>query len=159
MAISSFNYGLADRLAEYRGELERTRAEIAAIETGVSRLAELHQAVAELESLIGAIETISARERPDWDHTSVKGRRKFVGEKLFRSGEIGRTALGILRERAEWLRPLQVAEIMLAQIGHDLADRKARERLTNSVGNYFRKHEGELTESRGEYAKEWQVIR
>jgi len=57
------------------------------------------------------------------------------------------------------MRPLDVATIMLDQIGHDHDDRLERTRLANSLGNYFKAHEGDLVESRGDYAKEWRVIR
>ncbi|WP_158702981.1 hypothetical protein [Allosphingosinicella vermicomposti] len=48
---------------------------------------------------------------------------------------------------------------MLDQIGHDPEDLVARRKLTNSVGGYFKSHEGDLVESRGSFAKEWRVIR
>jgi hypothetical protein len=77
-----------------------------------------------------------------------------VWKSPFKSGEIGRTALAVLRESGGWMRPLDIARAMLERIGADAGDRLARQRLTNSVGGYLKSHEGDLVESRGEYAKE-----
>ena len=49
--------------------------------------------------------------------------------------------------------------MMLNEIGHDQDDVQTLYRVTNSVGTYFKKYEGQIVESRGSFAKEWRVIR
>ena len=159
MGITNIRYGLEEKIGRFRGELEAKRAEVKQIENGVLRLSDLHTEITELEALIKAAEAIIKHDCPDWKPERVKTIRPNTGRKLFKSGEIGRTALAILRESNAWLRPRDIARQMLEQIGEDITDRAIVDSLTNSIGNYFTKHRGELVESRGDFAKEWQVIR
>ena len=125
----------------------------------MTRLSALHEQIAQLDKAIQAAETLLLHDRPDSQPANIKAVRPRVWKSPFRSGEIGRTALGILRESGDWMRALEVARIMLEQIGHDPDDRPAREKLTNTVAAYFKSQDGDLIESRNEYAKEWRVIR
>ena len=159
MGITNLRYGLEQRLSHLRGELETARDEVRSIEAGVARLSPLHQQIAGIEEAIKAFEAAIRYDNPDWRPEKVKAVKPRVWSSPFRSGEIGRTALAVLRENGEWMRPLDVAKAMLDRIGADAGDRQAREKLTNSVGAYFKGHEDDLVESRGEYAKEWRVIR
>ncbi|MEP7221905.1 MAG: hypothetical protein ABI673_04460 [Novosphingobium sp.] len=159
MGISNITYGLEQKIAHYRGELAGAQAEMKMIETGVMRLIPLQKRIVELEGLIESAARIIIDDHPEWRADKIKPVKKRVWNNPFKSGDMGRTALAILRERGDWLRPSDVAKIMLDQLGHDPVDRHAREKIANSLGNYFRKHAGDLVESRGDYAKEWRVIR
>ena len=159
MGITNLRYGLEQRLSHLRGELETAREEVRSIEAGVARLSPLHHQIAGLEEAIRAVETAIRYDNPDWQSEKVKAVKARVWKSPFRSGEIGRTALSVLRESGDWMRPIDVARAMLESIGADADDRLAREKLTNSVAAYFKAHEGDLVEARGEYAKEWRVIR
>lgn len=159
MGLSNFLGSNQDKIAKLRGELEQKRAEVKQIEDGVSRLAQLHTEIAMLEDRIAAGIRFVQPDYPDWKPDKIKPVKRGVWKNPFKSGDMGRTALSVLREHGGWLRPSEVAKIMLDQIGFDADDREGREKVTNAVGNYFRKHEGDLVESRGDYAKEWRVIR
>jgi hypothetical protein len=151
--------GLEVRLSHLRGELQATRKEVETVEAGVARLSELHPRIVALESAISAAETLLKHDHPDWHPERIKPLLPRVWKSPFKSGEIGRTALTVLREHGGWLRPLTVSMLMLKGIGEDPDDKVTREKLTNSVAAYFKDHEGDLVESRHEYAKEWRVIR
>ena len=156
-ATSNLIHNLEHRLSHLRGEREAAAAEVRSIEESVVRITPLHEQIASLDKAIEAAETLLRYERPDWQSERVKAVRPRVWTSPFKSGEIGRTALGVLRENGGWLRPYDVAKIMLDHIGYDPEDRAAREKLTNSIGAYFKSHEGDLVESQGDYAKEWRV--
>lgn len=154
MGITNLRYGLEGKIALFRGELEATREELKTIEAGVARLGGLHRRVAELETLISAAETLVRHDAPNWQSARVKSLKPRAWNQPFKSGEIGRTALSILRGSGGWMRPRDVAKAMLRGIGHDFDDRAASDKLTNSIGSYFKSHEGDLVKSRGEFAKE-----
>lgn len=159
MGLTNFLGSAQDKIAKLRGELEQKRAEVKQIEEGVSRLAQLHADIVMLEDRIAAGIKFVQPDYPDWKPEKIKAIKRGRGKSPFKSGEMGRTALAILREHGGWLRPSEVAKIMLDRIGHDPDDRDFREKVANSLGNYFRSHHGDLVESRGDYAKEWRVIR
>lgn len=158
-ATTNLVYNLEHRLSHLRGEREAAAAELRSIEESVGRLSTLHERIASLDKAIQAAETLLLHDRPDWQSSRVKAVRPRVWKSPFRSGEIGRTALTVLRENGGWMRPYDIAKVMLERIGHDAADRVRREKLTGSVGAYFKKHKDQLVEVRGDYAKEWRVIR
>lgn len=158
-ATSNLVYNLEHRLSHLRGEREAAAAELRTIEESIGRLSALHEQIARLDKAMEAAETLLLHDRPDWQSSRVRVVRPRIWKSPFKSGEIGRTALSVLRRSSEWLRPFDVAKAMLEGIGADPEDRQAREKLTNSIGAYFKKHEGDLVESRGDYAKEWRVIR
>jgi hypothetical protein len=112
-----------------------------------------------LSEIVSAVEEVLRYNNPDWQSTLVAPRPKRKWTGLFKPGDRGRIALTILRKIGGWMRPLDIAVMMLEQIGHDPEDRIERQRLANSIGNYLKKHEGDLVESRGSFAKEWRVIR
>ena len=157
MGITNLRYGLENRIALFRGELEAAREEVGTIENGVARLGGLHQRIAQLETLINAAEVLVQHDNPDWKASKVKALKPRAWNQPFKSGEIGRTALSMMRETGQWLRPSEIAKEMLKGIDHDPEDRAAREKLTNSIGSYLRKYEGDLVVSRGDYAKEWAI--
>lgn len=158
-ATTNLFYNLEHRLSHLRGERETAATELRSIEESVARLSTLHERLAALDKAIAAAEALLLHDRPDWQSERVKAVKPRVWKSPFKSGEVGRTALGILRERDDWLRPIEIARIMLERIGHDPEDRSARERLANTVGAYLKSHENELVESQGDYAKQWRVIR
>ena len=158
-ATTNLIYNLEHRLSHLRGEREAAAAELRSIEESVTRLTALHERIAGLDKAIQAAETLLLHDHPDWESSRIKAIRPREWSSPFKSGEIGRTALTILRENGDWMRPYDIAKIMLERIGHDASDRAQRERLSDSVGAYFKKHKDELVEVRGSYAKEWWVIR
>ncbi len=158
-ATSNLVHNLEHRLSHLRGEREAIASELRSIEESVTRLSALHEKLASLDKAIQAAETLLVYDRPDWQSSRVKAVRPRVWKSPFRPGELGRTALTVLRENGGWMRPFDVAKTMLDQIGHDPDDRQAREKLTNSIGAYFKAHQNDLVEVRGDYAKEWRVIR
>lgn len=159
MGITNLRYGLEEKIAKYRGELEAIREEVQVIEAGVGKLSALHHRAGELERLINYAEGIIKDDHPDFKATTVKASRPRKWKNPYPPGEMGRTALTVLREADEWMRPSKIARVMLERLGRDPDDRTAREKLANSISNYLKKHEGDLVESRGDYAKEWTVIR
>lgn len=159
MGITNLRYGLEAKLAKYRGELEEITEQIRLIEAGLANLPQIHVRRAKLLGLIAGAELIILDDNPDWQSSKIKPVRARKWNSPFKSGEISRTALTVLREADAWLRPKAIAEIMLEQIGHDPLDRASREKLTNSVSAYLKSHENTLVESRGDFAKEWRVIR
>lgn len=158
-ATTNLISNLEHRLSHLLGEREAASAEIRMIEESVSRLSSLHEKITGLDKAIQAAHDLLQYDRPDWQPARVKAVRPRVWKSPFRSGEIGRTALGVLRENGGWMRPLDISRVMLDQINHDPDDRSRREKLTNTIAAYFKTHDGDLVESRGDYAKEWRVIR
>jgi hypothetical protein len=158
-ATSNLIHNLEHRLALLMGEREAALSELRAIEESISRQPALQAQLAALEVAIAAAQTLLRHDRPDWESKRVKAVRRRVWKSPFKNGELGRTALTVLRENGGWMRTYDVARVMLDRIGHDPDDRVQRERLANSVNAYFVKHRGKLLESRGEFAKEWRVIR
>lgn len=157
MGTTNVKAGLEDRIAVFKGELEECEAEITRIEEGVVVLHKLKNRRGKLRALIAGAEDIIYEGDPNW-RNKIKPRKKRKWHSPFKSGEIGRKALEVLREKAHWMRPREVAVIMLKHHPHLADDRTIIDKLTNSVGGYFKKHEGDLVESRGDYAKEWRLI-
>lgn len=159
MATTNLLLGLENKISVLRGELSQARKEVKTISDGWNRLPELQSRVNDLAETIAAAERVIRHDYPDWQPTRVKPRKPGKWRGLFKSGDIGRKALTVLRKADEWMRPIEVARAMLAQIGHDPDDRIEREKLSNSIGAYFKSWQGDLVESRGSFAKEWRVIR
>ena len=159
MGISNLRLGLENLHATLRGEIRQTEKDIGIANRAAERLEDLFWHRNDLNTVLSAVATVLKHGDPDWTPTLVAPRPKRKWTSLFKPGDRGRIALTILREHKGWMRPLDVASVMLDQIEHDPEDRVERTRLANSLGNYFKSHEGDLVESRGEYAKEWRVIR
>lgn len=159
MATTNLLLGLENKISVLRGELSEARKELKAISDGWDRAPVVQARISALSETIAAAERVIRHDYPDWQPTKLKPRKPRKWRGLFQSGDIGRKALTVLREADDWVRPLNVARIMLAEIGHDPDDRIAREKLTNSIAGYFKSREGDLVESRGDFAKEWRVIR
>lgn len=159
MGISNLRLGLENLHATLRGEIKQAEKDLKGYQTAVDRLEELHWHRVQLNEVLSAVTKVLMHGDPDWTPTLVAPRPKRKWTSLFKPGDRGRIALTILREHGDWMRPLDVASIMLDQIEHDPDDRVERTRLANSLGNYLKSHEGDLVESRGDYAKEWRVIR
>ena len=159
MGYTNLLLGLENKISVLKGELREAKREMQAITEGWDRAPLIQARIHKLGETIAAAERVIRYDYPDWEPTRVKPRkpRKWAGP--FKSGDIGRGALTVLREHGNWMRPYDIAGVMLEQIGIDANDRAARQKLTNSVGGYFKSREGDLVESRGEYAKEWRVIR
>lgn len=158
MGISNVQGGLEDRIATYMGELEEVEAEIRKIEEGIDALTKLKNRANKLRRLITGATDIIMDANPEWQK-KIKARRKRKWHSPFKSGEIGRRALEVLFEHDRWMRPREVAIIMLRVRENCQNDRETIDKLTNSVGGYFARHEGDLVESRGDFAKEWRLIR
>lgn len=141
------------------GELQNAEGEYEELRASLQRLIPLRQKIRHLKSVVDAAGTLLSHVNPDRKVDSIKPTRVHAWKTPFKSGEQSQLALTILRQSADWLRPREVAKIMLRQAGHDPDDADMLHRVTNSVGNYFKKYEGDLVESRGSYAKEWRVIR
>lgn len=157
MGITNVKAGLEDRIAVFKGELEEIEAEIKMIEDGIEVLSKLKNRRNRLRTLIGGAEDIIYEGDPNW-RNNIKPRKKRKWHSPFKSGELGRRALEVLREKGHWMRPRDIAIIMLANKGHHSDDRVSIDKVSNSVGNYFIKHRDDLVESRGKYAKEWRII-
>lgn len=159
MGKSNLKHGLERKIAFAKGEVKAAKKEIGEIQQGLRRLSQLRERLQAHEAVIEAAETILRYDHPGWSGDHIKPMRAGAWASPFRSGEQGQSALTKLREAAVWMRPREVAMQMLSDIGHDPDDQVTLEKVTNSVGNYFKKYEGELVESRGSFAKEWRVIR
>lgn len=159
MGKSNLKHGLERKIAFAKGEVKAAEKEIAEIQDGLRRLIQLRESLLTHSPIIEAAETILKYDHPGWSGDHIKPMRAGTWSSPFRSGEQGKLALTKLREADHWLRPREVAKQMLNDIGHDLEDQVTLEKVTNSIGTYFKKYEGELVESRGDFAKEWRVIR
>jgi hypothetical protein len=158
MGISNVQGGLEDRIATYKGELEEIEAEIKRIEDGIEILCKLKNRANKIRHLLIGAEDLIMDANPDWRKT-IRPRKKRKWTSPFKPGEIGSKALAILREHDRWMRPRDVAFLMLKHRGYHEQDRASLDKVTNSVGGYFAKHKGDLVESRGDFAKEWRLIR
>lgn len=157
MGTTNVKAGLEDRIAVFKGELEECEAEIVRIEEGIEVIHKLINRRQKLRALISGAEDIIYEGDPNW-RNKIKPRKKRAWHSPFASGELGRTALEVLREKGRWMRPRDVAILALAKRHKHNPDRMSIDKVTNSVGGYFKKHEGDLVESRGDYAKEWRLI-
>jgi hypothetical protein len=158
MGRTNLRYGLEKELSHLLGVLHASEREYEDLRAALRRMIPLRQKIRELKRVVEASETLLLHIHPDWDGSHIKPSRANAWKSPFRSGDQGQMALSILREAQDWLRPREVAEIMLKQIAHDPDDEDTLHRVANSVGGYFKKYEGELVESRGSFAKEWRVI-
>lgn len=159
MGFSNLRHGLENKHAALRGEIKAIDREMKEAQACADRLPELYWHRRRLADLVQATELLLRHDNPDWQPDKLKPRRPRKWTGPFKTGDQGRIALNVLRENGGWLRPYEIAVIMLDQIEHDPEDRRMRQRLTNSLGNYLKNYEGDLVESRGDYAKEWRVIR
>ena len=159
MGRTNLRHGLERELSHLLGELQDAEGEYEELRASLQRLIPLRQKIRELKSVVGAAQTLLGHVHPNWKEDSIKPTRVHAWKAPFKSGEQSQLALTILRQSADWLRPREVAKIMLQQASHDPDDVDMLHRVSNSVGNYFKKYEGKLVESRGSYAKEWRVIR
>lgn len=159
MGRTNLKASLETKLSQVLGELKAAEKEEAEIRAGLKKLIALRERIARLKAVVQSAETVLRFEYPEWTPVNVKPTRAGAWKSPFRSGEQGKVALDTLREIDDWARPREVAKVMLAKINHDHNDAETLHRVTNSVGMYFKKYEDELVESRGEYAKEWRVIR
>ncbi len=157
MGTTNVKAGLEDRIAVFKGELEEAEAEIKRIEDGMEILQRLHNRRRKLLALISGAEDIIFESDPEW-RNKIKPRKKGKWHSPFKSGEIGRKALEVLREKDRWMRPRDVAIEMLKIRETRQDDRITIDKVTNSVGSYFYKHRDDLVESRGDFAKEWRLI-
>lgn len=159
MGLSNYRLALENKHAVLKGELSAALKELHDYHAKAERMEELHWRAHEISQLISAAELLLKHEDPDWQPSLLKPRqpRKWSGP--FKPGDRGRLALVVLRENGGWMRPYDIAITMLAQAGHDPKDRVERQRLANTLGNFLKKYEGDLVESRGGFAKEWRVIR
>lgn len=157
MGITNVQSGLEDRIATYKGELEEIEAQIKRIEDGIEILAKLKNRASKIRNLLIGAEDLIMDANPDW-RGKIRPRKKRKWSSPFKSGEIGKRALDILREHGRWMRPRDVAILMLKHQGYHEHDRMSIDKVTNSVGGYFGKHKGDLVESRGEFAKEWRIL-
>jgi hypothetical protein len=158
MGITNVQAGLEDRIATYKGELEEIEAEIKRIEDGIEILTKLRNRANKLRALVIGAEDIIMEANPEW-RKKIKPRQKRKWHSPFKPGEIGTRALAILREQDRWMRPRDVAFIMLKVRETRRDERVTVDKVTNSVAGYFAKHKGDLVESRGDFAKEWRLIR
>ena len=159
MGTTNYRFGMEQRLAQQKGELAEIRKQIDIIEIGVAQLSQLHEQAKKLEGAIKAGEQFIMFDRPDWQPDKIKPVNQGRWKSPFKNGEQGRLALSILRELGGWMTCNEMAREMLRRANHDPDDRLTRERVTNTIGNDMRKHDSDLVESRGEYPKEWRVIR
>ena len=145
MGTTNMKASLEDRIAVFKGELEEVDAEIIKIEIeeGIDILQLLKNRRKKLHALIGGAEDIIFDSDPNW-RNKVKPRKKHKWHSPFRSGELGRFALCILRERSRWMRPREVAREMLLLRCDRVNERVTLDKVTNSVSGYFAKHEGDL---------------
>lgn len=159
MGISNLRLGLENLHATLRGEIKQANKEIEELSRAAQRLDKLVWHRNDMNNVLNAVTTVLRYSDPKWKPTLMPIRPKRKWTSLFKPGDRFRIALTVLRENGSYMRPLDVATIMLDQIGHDPEDRLERTRLANSLGNSFKKYAGDLVESRGDYAKEWRVIR
>ncbi|QKG72551.1 hypothetical protein [Erythrobacter mangrovi] len=158
MGKSNLKHGLERKIAFAKGEVKAAEKEISEIREGLRRLIPLRESLRNHSAIIKAAETILRFDHPGWSGDHIKPMRAGAWSSPFRSGEQGQLALTKLREAGDWLRPREVAKLMLEHIDHDPDDQVTLEKVTNSIGTYFKKYEGDLVESRGDFAKEWRVI-
>jgi hypothetical protein len=158
MGITNVQGGLEDRIATYMGELEEVETEIKKIEEGIDALIKLKNRAKKLRHLIIGATDIIMDANPEWQK-KIKPRRKRKWHSPFKPGEIGTRALAVLFEHDRWMRPRDVAFLMLDVRENRQDERETIDKLTNSIGGYFAKHKGDLVESRGDFAKEWRLIR
>jgi hypothetical protein len=158
MGTTNLRFGIENKLAHMKGELENLRIEIGTIEEGVARLSQCYQRAKELEEAIQAGETFFKFHNPDWQPAKIKAVQARIWNGPIKNGEQGRTALGILRENGGWMSCRELAEEMLRQVGHP-DDRILSEKTANTLGAYMRKYEGDLVEGKDQYPKKWRVIR
>ena len=159
MGSTNLLVGLENKISVLKGELREAQREMRSITEGWERAPMMQARIYDLSETIKAAERVIRHDHPDWEPTRVKPRKRKKWSGPFKSGEIGRRALDVLRANGGWIRPYDIAIEMLRQIGRDPDDRSARQKLANSVSGYLKSHEGDLVESRGDYAKEWRVIR
>ena len=159
MGRTNLKLSLEKRLSYALGELQAAEKEQDELRIALRRLISLRVEVAELRKIVHSAETILLHDYPGWSRDQIKPVRAGVWKSPFKSGEQGQLALSTLRENGGWLRPREVAEMMLEEIGHDPEDTDTLHRVGSSIGIYFKKYENDLVESRGSYAKEWRVIR
>ena len=159
MGRTNFKLGLEKRLSHALGELHAAEKEQHDLRIALRRMINLRDEIAKLRTIVSSAEAILQHDYPGWSRDQIKPARAGIWKSPFKSGDQGQLALATLRKDGGWLRPREVAVMMLNEIGHDQDDVQTLYRVTNSVGTYFKKYEGQIVESRGSFAKEWRVIR
>lgn len=159
MGRTNLRHGLEKELSHLLGELDAAESEYTELRASLQRLIPLRQKIRDLKSVVHAAQTLLSHVHPEGNVESIKPTRVHAWKAPFKSGEQGQRAFAVLRESGGWLRPREIAKIMLRDVGHDPNDADMLHRVANSVGTYLKKYEGQLVESRGSYAKEWRVIR
>jgi hypothetical protein len=159
MGRTNLKASLEKRLSHALGELQAAEKERDDLQFALKRLINLRSEIANLSLIVDSAETILRHDYPGWSRDQITPVRAGIWKSPFKPGDQGQVALATLREHGGWLRPREVAEIMLKKIDHDPGDADTLHRVGSSVGIYFKKYEDELVESRGSYAKEWRVIR
>lgn len=159
MGRTNLKYNLERKLAQSLGELAAAEKEVEALKKGLRRLIPLRVEVSDLRKVVEAAETLLKHDHPDWTDDHIRPVKAGAWSNPFKTGDQGQIALATLREADGWLRPREVAKLMLAEIGHDPEDSEALQKVSNSIGNYFKKYDGDIVESQGSFYKEWRVIR
>lgn len=159
MGKTNLKHGLERKIAIAKGELAAAELEIEAIQKSLRRMISLRESVEANRAIIDAAERILRHDTPNWSGAHITPVRAGTWSSPFRAGDQGQMALSTLRKSGDWMRPREIAELMLKKIAHDPDDKRTLDKLSNSIGTYLKKYEGELVESRGSFAKEWRVIR
>ena len=150
---------LENEIANYRGELDELHARIAKAKELIGDLPTMMTRAAQVENLIAAAELLITAKNPEWQTEKVKPKRRNSHTSPVPFGELGRSALAILRDAPTPMRTRDIARMVLLDQRHTDPDRLVLDRVTNSLSNYLGSHEGDLVESEEHYPKLWRVIR
>lgn len=158
MGASNLKLALVNKLALLRGEHAEVRAHVVRIRYEHLQLNGLTTKLEKLEAAIANAEGLLKFEDPYFDLRGVLARRPASHRSPIPMGDLGKTALAILRDAPEGMRSRDIARELLRRYDQADADRATLDKISNSVNGYLKKYDGDLVTSDGQYARKWTVI-
>lgn len=159
MGLTNLKENLQRKFADWLGERQDLEKHIAEVTAAYEALTEKRERLQTVEELLASTKVIMKEIAPHWRPETIRPSRKNAMKLPFKPGEVTRMAFDIMRREARPMGSREVAELVVAEKGHDPEDRMLVDQVKIAVDASLRSKKGEFVDTQGEgYSRTWFII-
>lgn len=159
MGISNRTAALERKMSMLLGEKQKNLKEIERAERLYSQIHALRQRVGRIDELVFYCEEIIKDDQPDWTPERVKARKAHTHKIPLELGSATKKALAVLRDATCPLTIRDIAAEVLRRENISPVGRELLDRVSDTIGNQFRKRPRTYLANDNGWPARWWVVR
>lgn len=141
------------------GEQQKKADEIEKAERLYAEVPALRRRISRIDDLVFYCKEIIKDDQPDWTPTNIKALRPHVHKIPIKLGSATKIALDVLRVADAPMTIREVAIEVLRREGQEGVGRDILDKVSDTIGNQFRKRPRDYLQNDGQWPARWWVVK